>query len=337
MSLDLIADITRDEEATYAFLKQQNCILRTAPKCCICGRELTLVKCGRRIGAVWRCPSHKGNCISIRSGSFWEKSRLPLSKLVQLAFCWAYDHSNKTCEDLTGVNKNTVGQWYQYFRDVCSHHLIQNPIMIGGENLIIELDESVVTRRRDRTGHGTPERLVFGGFCPSTQEGFLVFVPNKEAATLLPIIQQYVRPGSIIHTDGLASYDGIGEIDVQPPYIHHRVDHSGDFVDPNTGASTNHVEEYWRRAEQKFRAEKYWGKAKQKFKAMYGSQGNLLDPHLNEFHWRERMVQCHCVMQRVCCCCLVSCAEGKLVMGQQSTSPALSALVWCGVTSQTRS
>lgn len=133
---------------------------------------------------------------------FWENAHLPFRTLVRLAFLWSFDVPNKTTMAFTGLAKNTVIQWFQYFRDVCSHHLLQNPIMIGGPSVVVEVDESVIAKRKYQRGHLIPERWVFGGVCPDTHEGFLFFVPSRDAATLLPIIQQHVRPGSIIHTDG---------------------------------------------------------------------------------------------------------------------------------------
>ena len=92
------------------------------------------------------------------------------------------------------------------------------------------------------------DRWVFGGFCETTKMGFLVEIPDKAATTLMPLVQRYVAPGSEIHTDGLRSYGGIPGLPVNPPYTHLVVNHSEHFVDPNTGACTNNVENYWGRA-----------------------------------------------------------------------------------------
>ena len=274
MSLDTLFSITANEDLAVNFLQQRHCIRRNGPNCSICDRVMTLVK-GGGDKRVWRCPTHKSEKSSLRLGSFWENSHLPLRTLVRLAFLWSFDVPNKTTTSFTGLNKKTVTQWFQYFRDVCSHHLLQNPIMIGGPNVIVEVDESVIARRKYQRGHLVPERWVFGGICPDTQEGFLIFVPSRDAATLLPIIQQHVRPGSIIHTDGWAAYNGIAGINVQPPYNHQTVNHTINFVDPITGACTNHVENFWKRA-------------KAKLKAMCGVQENFVESYLDEFLWRER-------------------------------------------------
>lgn len=275
MSLTWVSQVTRDEQSAYEYLKQQHCIRRTAPDCIHCNRSMTLVKTGRGDAFTWRCPSHKNYKLSPRSGSFWSSSKLPFCTIIQLAFCWAHDIRNKTGIELTELTDKTVTQWFQYFRDVCTHKLLQNPIQIGGPNVVVELDESLMAKRKNNMGHVVSNRWVFGGICPTTQEGFLVFVERRDAATLLPLIEQHVLPGSIIHTDEWAAYNGIHRINVQPPYTHQTVNHTVNFVDPVTQACTNHVENMWK-------------KAKQKFKAMCGVNDDMLESYLDEFMWRER-------------------------------------------------
>ena len=51
------------------------------------------------------------------------------------------------------------------------------------------------------------ERWCFGGLCPDTQEGFLVFVERRNAATLEAHIEDNIMPGSIVHSDGWKGYD----------------------------------------------------------------------------------------------------------------------------------
>ena len=53
------------------------------------------------------------------------------------------------------------------------------------------------------------EQWVLGGIDEESREMFIVPVKDRTAATLIPIIQQYVLPGSIIKTDGWAAYNGV--------------------------------------------------------------------------------------------------------------------------------
>ena len=103
--------------------------------------------------------------------------------------------------------------------------------------------------------------------------GYMEIVPQRNAATLLPIIQQHVVNGSTVYSDQWAAYNQVAMV----PGVagHATVNHSINFVDPITGVHTQNVESYWNRV-------------KTKFKRMKGVSSNQLALHLDEFMWRER-------------------------------------------------
>lgn len=90
----------------------------------------------------------------------------------------------------------------------------------------------------------------------------------------LGIIEDTILPGSVIHSDGWRAYQGIPAIPVIPPYTHHVVNHQVNFVDPLTGATTNHIERWWK-------------ECKQKLKRMNGVPRESLPSYLDEFMWRQ--------------------------------------------------
>ena len=67
-----------------------------------------------------------------------------------------------------------------------------------------------------------------------TGKGVMMFVPNRDEATLLSLIQQYVRHGSTIYTDGRAAYNNTSNhgVVVQEDGV---VVHEENFVDPEAG------------------------------------------------------------------------------------------------------
>ena len=99
-------------------------------------------------------------------------------------------------------------------------------------------------------------------------------VDDISANSLLPLIEQYIAPGTEIHSDMWRVYNGISDIPVIPPFTHRTVNHSQNVVDPTTGATTNHVERMWK-------------EVKQKFKQLNGTTASLLPSHLDEFMWRQ--------------------------------------------------
>ena len=142
---------------------------------------------------------------------------------------------------MSSVSERVVIQWCQYFRDICFTWLSKLPYKLGGPGLIVEIDESVISKSKFHRGRVVPQRWIFDGYCRTSGKGFLQFVEDRTAQTLLPLVQQYIEPGSVIMSDEWAAYRQISSINVHPPYVHQTVNHSRNFVDPVTGACTNNI------------------------------------------------------------------------------------------------
>ena len=181
--------------------------------------------------------------------------------------------------------------WANFYREICSRWLLDNPIRfiryprqllvlnfrLGGVDRIVQIDESLVSKRKYHRGRLVREIWVFALYDVHSGIGVLRVVPNRNRATLLPIIEEFVMPGSTIHSDQWGAYMGgaIDALPVIPPYVHHSVNHTNHFVDPINHADTNSVECFWKNL-------------KMKFKAMSGTSRELLPGYLDEFCWRQR-------------------------------------------------
>ena len=117
-------------------------------------------------------------------------------------------------------------------------HFIDNPVQIGGQGIEVEIDKSKFGRRKYNRGRWQEGHWVFGGIERVTGNSFLVEVKKRDAATLVLLIQQCIRPGSVIFSDEWRAYSSLQSLG----YTHHTVNHSQNFVDPNTGAHTQTVE-----------------------------------------------------------------------------------------------
>ena len=95
----------------------------------------------------------------------------------------------------------------------------------------------------------------------------------RDAATLLPLIQAHVVPGTVIHSDEWRAYSRVSGLPNDS--AHETVNHSIEFVNSTTGAHTQHVESYWNRC-------------KTKLKRMRGCRATELPSYMDEFMWRER-------------------------------------------------
>ena len=78
---------------------------------------------------------------TIRAGSYFERSKLPLKKLILLVYCWAYDIPQHAQAKLCGVSYRVTIPWNVYFRDVTTEWLKQNPIQLGGKGVICQIGQ----------------------------------------------------------------------------------------------------------------------------------------------------------------------------------------------------
>lgn len=99
------------------------------------------------------------------------------------------------------ISEQTIVQWFARFRNVCSDKLVRESYKIAGPGKVVEIDEHVIVHRKHEKGRMVSERWVFGRACAETDEGFLVFVENRSADVLLPLLMEHVESDSIVFTD----------------------------------------------------------------------------------------------------------------------------------------
>ena len=78
--------------------------------------------------------------------------------------------------------------------------------LFGGPGSIIEIDESVVTRRKYNRGKRVVSKWVLGIYDKSRKFGLVRFVEKRDQKSLIPIIQKHVLKGSEIWTDEWKAY-----------------------------------------------------------------------------------------------------------------------------------
>ena len=113
------------------------------------------------------------------------------------------------------------------------------------------------------------------GICDTSYSpalGYMQIVPQRDAATLLPIVQSHVAPGMIIWSDQWAAYKNLSSL--SHVASHSTVNHSVEFVAPS-GTHTQNIESYWNRV-------------KMRIKRMKGCREIEISGYLDQFMWRER-------------------------------------------------
>ena len=104
----------------------------------------------------WRCPV--GSCkqsVSLRSGTFFDKSRMSLKQWLVLFYWWAREYPVTDAAEEAEVEKKTAIQAYQYCRDICSWRLLHrdSPLLLGGPGVTVQIDESLF-RHKPKVGSG---------------------------------------------------------------------------------------------------------------------------------------------------------------------------------------
>lgn len=128
------------------------------------------------------------------------------------------------------------------------------------------------TRQKNHAERVLQQQWIFGGIYCKIRKCFLVRVPNRTAAILMPIIQQCINPESNIISDCWHADNGIQAA----RYPHQTVNHIYNFVDPDSGAHTQTVKRMWKSA--KFRNKKQSETIR-----------NFLDLYLAEHMWQSHL------------------------------------------------
>ena len=152
--------------------------------------------------------------------------------------------------------------------------LAQHEAKIGGQGLIVEVDETSFSKRKSNMGRVLSQQWVLGGLCRETGQCFLVAVDDRSAATLLAAIADHVETGSTIYTDCWTGYSS-QQLQVAG-FQHFTVNHSYNFVDPFTGVHTQNIE-------------RMWGCLKWRNKRHRGTKRDFLQDYFIEFMCRRRM------------------------------------------------
>jgi len=161
-----------------------------------------------RCGRSW-CRKEKGFLV----GTWFEGTHLTLKEIFHLLFMvqadtfiwrnifrhatsrWVYDKLGDT------------HRFQQFFREICVLHYVGNKIMLGGDGKVVEIDETVISRRKYERGRLIAnQQWVFGLVERGSCRCALIPIEKRNADTLLPLIHEYVLPGTVVMSDCWAAY-----------------------------------------------------------------------------------------------------------------------------------
>jgi len=122
---------------------------------------------------------------SVRKWSFFEDLKLTILQILSVIFCCAAKVAVKSAAAITGIRSRSLSQWYQYMREKSSESLINSPnYTFGGVRVIVQIDESVVAKRKYNVGHYVEQQWVLGLYDTATKLGHIKLVDDRWAEML---------------------------------------------------------------------------------------------------------------------------------------------------------
>lgn len=237
--INLCIDLSNETTAFNYLLHVK--ALKKPEKCPFCDHpDLSL----KRPPTYYRCKGcRKG--FSMLSSTFFANSKLPLSEILLFGYLWVTRAPVSLIRSaIPGLSSATATCWGKHFTQLVAWDMMHNEQKIGGPNVVVEIDESKFGKRMYNRGHRIEGVWVVGGVERTAERRmFAIRVEDRTAKTLMDIIESYVLPGSIVITD---CWKGYASDQLQAMGIKHlTVNHSIQFVNPETGAHTNTIEGTW--------------------------------------------------------------------------------------------
>ena len=199
---------------------------------------------------LWRCGLPCRKTEGMRKGTFFQPWKARLGDIICAMHLWSSNNTATIIQTESGLSRKVTLSLCQKLRLCCTNHLARNPINIGGmaANYVVQIDESMFhhRQRNNRERMAQNPVWVFGmvdtQFTPA--KGYMEIVPNRTRQTLTRIMNAKLNANSVVHSDQWRAYMRLPQF-VPACIRHDTVNHTFNFVDPNTGVHTQHVESYW--------------------------------------------------------------------------------------------
>ena len=154
--------------------------------------------------------------------------------MAEALLWWAREHPVTDLADEAEISEGAACGIYQWLHEVCSTPLL-TPIVLGGAGIVVQADESQFRHKpkklglhnyvivhikiafylQHHRGRASDQDMWAFGLVDTSHTsalGYVQVVLRSDAATLLPIIQTHVAPGSVVHTDEWQAYSGVRNI-----------------------------------------------------------------------------------------------------------------------------
>jgi len=145
--------------------------LLTRTRTCDCGGSMTHKLIVGRNHPNWRCT--KKSCrkeIGYLKGTWFEGAHLSLKEIFHLSyfFCRQTHTFDEIVFDMQREDGSSIGQhafvdWMNYYRCAIAQYFVTNELKIGGPGIVVEIDETVITKRKTTEEHCELKSNGFSG------------------------------------------------------------------------------------------------------------------------------------------------------------------------------
>lgn len=198
---------------------------------------------------------------------YYKGCRLPPRKFHRILRCFALDLTASRTAVLTGVSLRSVNAIFLKLRRRLAEDSEARAPVAG----TVEVDESYFGARRVRgkPGRGAGGKTIVFGIYERNGEVYTEIVPDASKPALQSVIRGHVELGSVIHSDGLRSYNGLVDVGYDK---HLRIRH----VDRQFADGSNHINGI----------ESFWSFAKRRLAKFNGIHKRTFYLHLKETEFR---------------------------------------------------
>lgn len=215
--------------------------LKLLKRCSACRRNVDMSTCVDKEYLICRKPCY--NKIYPRAGTILYKSKLTYRTFLLFMHCYFYNNcAIKTLLTLIDIDRKTVFLFKRVIEGIICRKYDAKIKKLGGKGKVLEIDETLIAKRKYNKGRKIGQVWVFGIVERDTGRCHVEVLKDKTKESFEKIIKKYADESSIIMTDEHKSYSGLRSIGFQ----HYTIKHKENFVDPeNKNIHTQTIESLW--------------------------------------------------------------------------------------------
>ena len=270
-----------DEDVVHQWCRDHGLLAHSLP-CKSCDGQATLrSRKGFVANEAFRCNKNFSHQRQTREFSFFEAAKIPTNDIMLFIKSYLDGCTLRQCATFAGISYGSSAvDWAGHIRELFKDDFRRNRMnhKLSGE---IEIDESLFGRRV-KYHRGNPnvgvKVWVFGMVERTSNTIILYPVNDRSEATLIPLIERHVQPGSSIYSDGWSAYCDLNNKGYRHFTVLHKYAFKKVYVNEQTKEEvtvhTNRIEGAWKHA-------------KSHFRKMSGTLSSQFEGHMAEIMWRS--------------------------------------------------